>query len=140
MPIYKRCFKCNKRIPSGSKCDCTDPRYKEEDKYTKDDIYKAFYKSTPWEEARERGKRKTAGLDIYSFYVLGIIENGTTVHHIQELKECWERRLDISNLIYLTDSNHQLIHKEYRKGKQEKEAMQKLLYDLLERYNKEFNT
>lgn len=139
MPIYKRCTRCNKRLLTGTKCDCYNPRYKEEDKYKKGDQYSDFYNTGDWKVMREKTKHKTAGMDIYSYYILGIIEYGTTAHHIQELKENWSRRLDISNLIYLTDSNHQLIHKEYRKGRQEKKAMQTLLYDLLERYYQEFN-
>lgn len=49
-------------------------------------------------------------MDIYSYYILQRIEYGHTVHHIVPIKEDWSKRLDVNNLIYLTESNHQAIH------------------------------
>ena len=107
MPIYKRCSRCGKRMPAGAICGCQKRRYQEEDKYTKDDKYKLFYKSRSWNRARDIAIDFYGGLDIYSLYVLGRMEYGQTVHHIIPLKECWERRTDVSNLIYLTSDNSQ---------------------------------
>ena len=110
MALYKRCSRCGKRLDYGSKCTCSSKRYKDEDRYYQDSKSKKFYKSQMWQKAREQAIAATYGLDIYSLFEHGIIEYGTTVHHIIPICEDWSKRDDINNLIYLTDSNHQLIH------------------------------
>ena len=54
------------------------------------------------------------------------------MHHIIPLKDEWERRLDVDNLIPLTHRVHMQIEKEYREG--EKARVQALLFDLKRRY------
>lgn len=132
--IYKRCPRCNKRIAEGTVCSCLKNRHKEYKKYRQDTREQSFYSSGEWLRKREDVKVFYKGIDIYSFYVLHTIEEGQTVHHIVELKEDWSRRLDNGNLIYLTEANHQLVHKLYEK---DKEGTQKLLYSLIERYKRE---
>ena len=139
MPIYKRCSRCGKRMPAGAICGCQKRRYQEEDKYTKDDKYKLFYKSRSWNRARDIAIDFYGGLDIYSLYVLGRMEYGQTVHHIIPLKECWERRTDVSNLIYLTESNHQIIHNIMIQGETQKQEVISLLLSLVERYRQEMS-
>ena len=58
--------------------------------------------------------------------------------YIEELKDNWGRRLDRDNIIYLTESNHQLIHKLYRESPKKKKETMQLLFELVERYKKEF--
>lgn len=135
MPIYKRCSKCNKRIESGTICTCVSKRYREEDKYTKDDGYKRFYSSKSWKQVREQAISLYNGIDIYSLYVHGHIEFATTVHHIIPLREDWTRRLDNSNLIPLTDSNHQVVHDLMRKG--DDEVVAKQLMEMKKLYEQE---
>ena len=134
MPIYKRCPRCGKRIPSGSRCSCKDRRYREEDKYTKDSREKRFYKTSAWTAVRQSVMDRCNGLDLYSLCVLGQVECGEVVHHIIELKEDWERRLDLDNLIYLTEQNHQRIHEAMRKSPEAKREIQALLSTLYARY------
>lgn len=133
--IYKRCPRCSKRIVEGTICPCLKNRHKEYKKYRQDNKEQCFYASSEWLRKKEDVKAFYSGIDIYSFYILHTIEEGQTVHHIVELKEDWSRRLDNENLIYLTEANHQLIHKLY---KEDKEGIQKLLCSLIERYRKEF--
>ena len=139
MPIYKRCSRCGKRMPAGAICGCQKRRYQEEDKYTMDDKYKLFYKSRSWNRARDTAIDFYGGLDIYSLYILGRMEYGQTVHHIIPLKECWERRTDVSNLIYLTESNHQTIHNIMAQGETQKQEVISLLFSLVERYRQEIS-
>lgn len=139
MPIYKRCSRCGKRMSAGTICGCQKRRYQEEDKYTKDDKYKLFYKSRSWNRARDIAIDFYGGLDIYSLYVLGRMEYGQTMHHIIPLKECWERRTDVSNLIYLTESNHQIIHNIMAQGETQKQEVISLLLSLVERYRQEMS-
>ena len=138
MPIYKRCGRCGKRLPSGTKCECLKQRHKEYDKYSRDKKSDDFYHSKEWDISREDAISFYVGMDIYSYYILGVIEYGTTVHHIIPLKDDWSKRVDRDNLIYLTDSNHQLIHKAMREGKYSE--MIELLNGLIERYKQEFGT
>ena len=138
MPIYKRCSRCGKRLPSGTKCECIKKRHKEYDKYTRDKVAEDFYHSKDWELARDDAISFYTGIDIYSYYVLGAIEYGTTVHHIVPLKDDWSKRADRHNLIYLTDSNHQLMHKAMREGRY-KETIE-LLNKLANKYEQEFST
>jgi len=60
------------------------------------------------------------------------------VHHIVEIKEDWNKKLLISNLIYLTNSNHMYVHSMYNKSDKDKTKIQELLIELLDRFNKEF--
>ncbi len=76
-------------------------------------------------------------LDIYDLYVNQVIRYGRTLHHIVPIKEDWTKRLDESNLIYLTDSNHQIIHELMRKGEEPKENIIKTLNGLVSRFRTE---
>ena len=71
---------------------------------------------------------------MYSYYILGVIESGEVVHHIEPLLECWDKRLSLDNLIYLTEKNHRFIHNTMKKSKEDKEYMQELLKGLLKRF------
>ena len=138
MPIYKRCSRCGKRLLEGTQCECRKARHKEYKRYRKDSKEQSFYSSNAWLSIKEILKDRYKELDIYSYYVLNKIEYGQTMHHIEELKDNWGRRLDRDNIIYLTESNHQLIHKLYRESPKKKKETMQLLFELVERYKKEF--
>jgi len=134
MPIVKRCSRCNKRIPSGSKCDCKQKRYKEYDKDKKTSKESQFYKTAEWLAAREKAIYNCGGMDLYSLYVLKRIEYGQTVHHIEPLEERWELRVDGGNLIYLTESNHRVLHNAMKESPQRKAEIQALLKSILDQH------
>lgn len=144
MPIYKRCSRCGNRISSGTKCPCIieieTKRKKAKDKAYDENIRDkkatAFYLSVEWEIVRERAIAHYTGVDIYSYYILNKIEYGHTVHHIIPLKDCWEKRTDKDNLIYLAESNHQLLHKAMREGKYNETI--ELLQGLVKKFEQEF--
>jgi len=140
MPIYKRCSRCGSRLPSGTKCECAKnaekQRQREYDLNKRDKKADQFYHSDEWGLAREDTIAYYAGIDIYSYYVLNSIEYGSIVHHIIPLKDDWSKRSDKSNLIYLTDINHGLIHKAMRNGEYVETI--NLLCKLVERYRLEF--
>lgn len=138
MPIYKRCSRCNNRLESGKQCPCIRKRYKEYQKYRNDDKEQRFYKSKEWLATKPVVISNLKGLDIYSYYILGEEEHGETVHHIEPLKDNWNRRIDITNLIYLTEQNHQKIHAIMRKSNKDKEVIQGILYELLSQFKEEF--
>lgn len=135
MAIYKRCSRCGKRIQTGTTCECQKNRHKEYKRYRTDDKEQSFYSSKEWKIIKNKVKNKFNGIDIYSYYVLGKIEYGQTTHHIETLKDNWDRRLDIDNLIYLTESNHQKIHAGIERNKKE---IMDMLYRLIKRFEQEF--
>lgn len=135
--IYKRCPTCNKRIEEGTKCDkCSKKRLKEYKRYRTDKKEQELYSSSLWIKVRDSIKKEHRGIDVYKYYTDKIIVEGTVVHHIEEVKDNWNRRYDLNNLILLSDSSHKLIHKLYNEGKK-KETME-LLYDLKNKFEEEF--
>ncbi len=92
-----------------------------------------FYQSVQWRQIREQCIELCCGLDLYSLYK-GRIEYGYTVHHIRPAHFAPQLRLVQSNLIYLTESNHKLIHSLYEHGQYEKTAA--LLLKLKENFIK----
>ena len=100
--------------------------------------YQDFYNSKHWKRLRDVIVNKYYGIDILEYYRTGRIIQGERVHHIVELSENYNRRLDISNLIYLTEQNHRRVHEEYLKGSKEKKQMQDILFELVEKFNSEF--
>ena len=120
MPIYKRCPRCRERISEGTTCrHCTSKRHKEYNRSRTDTRLTSFYWSDQWKKARAKAIDRFCGLDLYSLLVLKKLEYGETVHHIVPLEDDWTLRIDKYNLIYLTESNHQLLHKQMKDGKKE---------------------
>jgi 5-methylcytosine-specific restriction protein A len=117
-------------------------RYKEYSKRRREDKeqkkYQEFYNSSDWKRVRDAVISSCNGMDIIEYYRAGKIVQGERVHHIVELDDDWNCRLDINNLIYLTEQNHRRVHAEYNKGEREKKQMKQILFGLLERWNKEF--
>ncbi len=93
-----------------------------------------FYHSDDWIKSREYILKKYKGLDLYVYFILNEIVYADTVHHIEELKENWNRRLDINNLIPMSNPTHKKIHAMYKK---DKAKTQNLLFKLIERWRKE---
>lgn len=94
-----------------------------------------FYKSKEWIMLRDYIKGKYNGLCLHSYYIEGKIVAADVVHHIVEVKQDWNMRLDEDNLIPLSNAAHNLIHSMY---KEDKEGTQKMLRDLISRFSKEF--
>jgi len=130
--LFKRCSRCNKRIPAGTQCDCKSQRHKKLKSDVKD---VSFYDTDEWKKLRKRAKRHFFGLDFYAFYVYGRIEFGRTAHHIVPIEMDSSRKADFDNLIYLSESSHREIHSLY---KRECEKYIKLLFELRERFEREF--
>lgn len=133
--MYKRCSRCGNRIEYSQKCICSKKSIKNN---YKNDLEKKFYSSKNWQNIVEISKKRYNYLDIYSYYILGRIEEGEVVHHIVPLTENWNKKLDIKNLIFLTEKNHRTIHNLMKKGFEDKANTQQLLYSLIERFNKDF--
>lgn len=147
MALKRLCPKCNKIIAAGQKY-CEEHANTEKQRHIdysrrrrqdKDQLkYQKFYSSKEWITTRDNIKHRYLGICLYSYYILGELVYTDYVHHIEPLKDNWDKRVDKKNLIPLCASIHQKVHKEYDKGIQDKREMQKLLHSLLDRYNKEF--
>lgn len=131
MPIYKRCSRCGSRIPSGSICSCVKKRHKEYDRYSRDQRSRRFYNGKEWEMARSYAMDIDGGIDVYLFMTGGIIVAADMVHHIIPVKDDWDKRIDIDNLISLNSNTHGMIEQAYKKNKSE---MIRKLQEMIKEY------
>lgn len=129
---------CHEIIPiTQPYCDAHVSRHKQYDqsvRLTTDAKYHAFYVSSEWEQIKAMINNKYHGLCLWSYYQ-GIIVPYKAIHHIISLREEWNKRIDIDNLIPLTQDAHAMVEAEY---KHNKFKMQKELFELKERWDKEF--
>lgn len=102
---------------------------------TRDAKYHAFYVSPEWEQMKRFIHSRYKGLCLWSYYHNTMVQ-AAEVHHIEPLREAWEKRLLVSNLIPLSHEVHMWVESEYRKGN--KTAVQRELFALLERWTREF--
>lgn len=131
MPIYKRCSRCGKRLPEGTRCLCQKKRHQEYDRYSRDRKSKQYYNSKEWELARTTALEADGGIDVYVFMTTGQIVLADTAHHIIPLKDDWRKRNDIENLMSLSHDTHSLIERQYKK---DKDRMQNELKEMLKQY------
>lgn len=134
MPIYKRCSRCGRRLPEGTQCPCRKQRHKEYDRYQRDRKSKQYYSSKEWIRIREEVLDLDEGIDVYLFMTEGKVVAADTVHHIIPLKEGWEQRSNIENLMSLHHDTHSVIEQRYKK---EKDFIQKELKKMLLKYRSE---
>ena len=137
MALLKTCPKCSKLISYELNlcAECNKDKYKYDK--TRDKYKVNFYHSKEWLHTVELVKNKYKQLDIYEYYINNAIVYGNISHHIEELTDNKARRLDITNLIYLTTENHNKIHALYNKSKESKIATQQLLFNLINKWNEE---
>ncbi|WP_394899045.1 hypothetical protein [Clostridium paraputrificum] len=138
---------CNVLVDYGTKY-CYKHRTKDKERYKdyrrsrlRDEEEKArqeFYNSVEWKNIRDLAIKKCFGIDIVEYYKTGQIIMGYTVHHIVELKDDWNKRLDINNLIYLSQENHLRIHKLMERSKEDKDKVIEMLLELKARFEQEF--
>lgn len=149
MALKKQCGRsgCRQLVDIGiSYCDKHQQEFEERQRQRHreykqsraDKMFQEFYVSKEWLRTRDYVKSKFNGICLYSFYVLGKVVPCDTVHHIVELKDVggWGLRLDIKNLIPLSESIHQEIHGLYKTGN--KEQVQELLRKLRHKYISEY--
>lgn len=146
MSISHTCQYCGKSLPVGTKCECRFKQSKFQFVYKPFETNSAkpsaksstrsdnFYHSDDWRRLRLVIMSIYNNIDIYSWYKYGRLEPGFIVHHIIPLKDDYSKRADISNLIYLTDDNHRLIHSLMDESDEKKKEVQKELFDMIERW------
>lgn len=112
-------------------------RHTEYNEKRRDKKKAAFYVSAAWRKVRAVALQRFDRLDIYAYYMQDKIVIADMVHHIIPIEEDWERRLDIDNLIPLSNSNHNIIEALYAMDQETKKDTQTVLKKLVERYRKE---
>ena len=142
MALKKQC-RCGSKISIEDRCcnkciafyqDKDKQRYRLYDEKKRDKEAHSFYLSPEWKSLREVILTRYGYIDLYVYYTKGIAQRADTVHHIVEISESSERKLDESNLFPLSRSTHEKIHRMYKK---DKIATQMMLFNLLERWGKE---
>lgn len=131
--------RCGKPIPQGVElCDSCRAKYVSRhvayNRQQRSKIAAAFYCSRAWRVVRKLMIAVFDHVDIVAFYEEGKLLKPDRVHHIEELEEAWELRLDPMNLIPLANATHTRITAEYKAGPERKEACQKRLRALRDRW------
>lgn len=135
--------RCGKLIPQGVKqCDqCaagssqgTMSRHMEYNMYRRNKRTAKFYTSAEWRGLRQRIISLYDGVDIYAYYVQHRVMTADMVHHIVEVEDDWNMRLDGANLIPLSNTNHGIISALYAKDEASKRATQELLRELISKH------
>lgn len=89
-----------------------DKTYNREVRYNKDNIrYARFYASSQWKKLR---LRKLAEQPLCEECLRqGYVRQATIVHHKEELKDNWDKRLDPDNLESICQECHNKKHKRH---------------------------
>ena len=146
MALMKYCNKtgCRRLIPQGIKyckahaADATEgnrERHKEYDQHCRNQEAKRFYNSAAWRDTRAKVLARDSGIDIYLYIMEGRIVPADTVHHIIELAEDRSKRLDMDNLISISEATHSMISKAY-KDMAKKKKLQQELKNCIKEYKK----
>lgn len=98
-----------------------------------------FYNSEAWINLHAHVAARQLCIDILEYYETGRIVQAEVYHHIEEITEAWEKRLDEDNIFGLTQSNHMRVHSEYNKDYVSKRRMQIYLKNLMQKFYKEFD-
>ncbi len=123
----KYCSKCTSKADKERK-----EQYKHYARNRKDKEEQRFYNSKAWKVTRQ----VVASRDNYLCMLClsnKEIESYYTVHHIVELKEDYDKRIDIDNLICLCQSCHEHVHSIYDRNIDSKRNMQEKLYKIIGR-------
>ena len=99
-----------------------------------------FYLSKEWRELRPVILSVYEYVDIYALYVehqLITLKDSDPIHHIIELEEDWEQRLNPLNLIPLSHRTHNTITALYKQSNASMKATQTQLRSLIDYHFKE---
>lgn len=127
--IYKHCSRCGRRLRVGETCSCQTAYKKNYNRFNRNRDFERFRHSREWLSIRQAVIDRDGGLDQYALHTTGELIPGTSVHHIIPLADDWSRRLDMSNLILLSEQTHGEIEKIYHTT--DREHMQDTLFSIL---------
>lgn len=96
----------------------------------KDKEEQKFYKSKEWIRERDKAKERDIGLCQICLHNKRFTKSDV-VHHIVEITEDEDGRLEQYNLISLCNSCHKLVHGSYKRGKVTKKETQNKLKEII---------
>lgn len=131
--------RCGRPIPQGvSLCDSCQKthgsRHMIYNQQARSKASAAFYVSRAWRIMRARVCEVFNGVDIVAFYEDGVLLPAEEVHHIVELEDDWDARLDPLNLIPLNGDTHKRITAAYKRSPASMAACQKRLIEYRKRW------
>ena len=118
--LLKSC-RCGKLIPQSVKM-CEECEQRQQSRHMiynntrRDKRAAEFYVSKEWRAMRERIIEVYDNVDIYALYVENELLTCEPVHHIVELEDDWEQRLNPFNLIPLNHKTHNTITALYKQS------------------------
>ena len=139
MALKKLCSKCGKVIDyKKSRCLECESKYQQQKKmdykYYNDNLRdkktQVFYNSIEWKQIKKTVHIRDKGL-----CTMCLSENkisyAEVVHHIEPLKENYDKRLSPDNLICLCNKHHAQVHAVYNKNELNKANLQEILADMI---------
>ena len=136
--LLKTC-RCGKLIPQVMKM-CEECEKRQQSRHIaynntrRDQRAAEFYISKEWRVLRPVIMGIYGYIDIYALYVeqqLITLKDSDPIHHIVELEDDWEQRLNPLNLIPLSHNTHNTITALYKQSKASMIATQKQLRSLI---------
>jgi hypothetical protein len=131
--------RCGQAIPQGvDMCDSCRAKYGSRhmiyNRQQRSQQAADFYRSRAWRIMRARMIDVFDRIDVLAYYTEGAILAPTMVHHLVELEDDWDRRMDPFNLIPLAGSTHARVTARYKASKASMEACQAELIECRRRW------
>lgn len=128
--IYTICSNCGEEIPKGTTCKC-----KKYYRYNKNNIkYTKFYTTPEWKRMRDYITKYYTGMCLVCLMKRKEIVMANVVHHIEELRDNWDRRLDKDNLIPVCHKCHNGEIRKAYENEGTRRALQNELFSYLKQY------
>lgn len=143
--IYRLCTVCGRKVPQYELCQCEHKKkldnYRDYqrrrmlDEEEKERVI--FYQSDEWKQCRDTVARHQYNMDLIE-WSKGNIVQAELYHHVVEVRQSKEERLDIYNIIGLTQANHNKVHAFMNQGYREKKKIQDMLMEILDKFEAEY--
>lgn len=120
------CFGFHQKGSECPKKQKTDYRQKKENLDEVNKMENKFYSSSAWQKTRASMMRDCG----YKCCVCSSVHNNTDVrhytearevHHVEPIRDSWDKRLDVDNLVCLCTEHHHMIHQNNVRNKFELE-------------------
>ncbi|WP_394864565.1 hypothetical protein [Clostridium perfringens] len=120
------CFGFHQKGTDCSKKQKTDYKFKKENLDEVNKMENKFYSSSAWQRLRnsvmrECGWKCYVCSNVYPDTNLRHYTEAREVHHVIPIRDCWDKRLDVDNLVCLCTEHHHMIHQNEIRNKFELE-------------------
>ncbi|EOU2050044.1 MAG: hypothetical protein E6610_03925 [Clostridium perfringens] len=120
------CFGFHKKGSDCPKKPKTDYGQKKENLDEVNKMENKFYSSSAWQKTRasmmrDCGYKCCVCSNVYPDTIVKHYTEAREVHHVIPIRDCWDKRLDVDNLVCLCTEHHHLIHQNEIRNKFELE-------------------